>query len=32
MSLSSTTGTGRPEPPSTTKRNLWILGAAALFA
>ena len=31
MSLSSTTATGRPERPSTTKRNLWILGAAALF-
>ena len=23
--------TARPEKPSTTKRNLWILGAAALF-
>jgi phosphonate transport system permease protein len=31
MSLLSTTTTGRPERPSTTKRNLWILGAAALF-
>lgn len=31
MSLLSTTATGRPERPSTTKRNLWILGAAALF-
>ena len=31
MSHSSTTATGRPERPSTTKRNLWILGAAALF-
>ena len=31
MTTPRTGATARPEKPSTTKRNLWILGAAALF-